>query len=84
MIYDCSAGDMPPIPSRVLVDGVEIPMVWYSDDVLGLVKTYHVHEDGKLHLERDRKVIDCLPGIQVTESGILFREIRGTVELRPL
>ena len=84
MIYDCSVGNLPPIPSRVFVDGVEIPLVWYSDDEAGLVKTYAVHEDGKIHLERDRGTWDFLPGVQVTEGGVLFRESRGRVELMQL
>ena len=81
MIYDCRNGIMPPVASRVFVDGVEIPEVWYSDDVAGVVKTYWVSDDREPHAAWDK-----VPFYRdaVSDGELMSRTIYGKVELRPL
>jgi hypothetical protein len=40
---------------RVLVDGVEVKLVWYFDTCAGVVKSYDVCGNGKMLLKHDAK-----------------------------
>jgi len=54
--------------------------VFYLDDEAGFVRTYDMDGKGTMCAVSDPKVLRA----DVTDGGMMFREIHGVVELKPL
>lgn len=71
------------IGGTCLLDGREIKQVWFADTEAGIVRTYDVLGDGKVHRGGREFLTRDFPGRDVGSpvDGVLSETLRGKVEL---
>jgi hypothetical protein len=65
---------------RVLVDGVEVKLVWYFDTCAGVVKSYDVCGNGKMHSKYDFDG-HLRADLELTDGEIWSKTVLGAVTL---
>ncbi len=66
--------------SRCTVNGNPVDLVFYVDTDSGLVKSYDVLGDRKVHTVREVGI--TLPeGAEIDDRGVMFKAVRGVVEI---
>lgn len=90
MIIDCRSQEFQSnsrLRRRVFIDGTEIHGVFYVDDELGIVRTYHVVEDADVMacaaLSRELEARGVREGWDMPLGGVVSKTLYGKVELRP-
>lgn len=63
-----------------LVDGVEIKQVFYADTDAGVVHSYDVLGDGKVHTVHDAVRTE---GMLINSAGVYYKTLHGNTELTP-